>query len=68
MYNSCEACGEQSTWHLQLHLVTPVSSGCVDEELAPLLEACADLQLPVLWSCQDRLHSGRVSAGACLDR
>ncbi len=34
MYNSCEACGEQSTWHPQLHPVTPVSSGCVDEELA----------------------------------
>jgi len=61
MYNSCEACGEQSTWHPQLHLVTPVSSGCVDEELAPLLEACADLRLPVLRSCQDRLHSGRVA-------
>lgn len=48
MCTICEACSERPTWHPQLHLVTSLSSGCVDEELAPLLEACADLRLPVL--------------------
>lgn len=61
MYATCDACGGQQRWHPQVHLAASPVSGCVDEELVPLLEGVAHLRLTVLRSCQDELHSGRVA-------
>lgn len=61
MFPTCDACGAQERWHAQSHLVTDAWSGCVDEELVPLLSAMSDHRISVVRSCQDELHSGRVA-------
>lgn len=60
MFPSCEPCGGLERWHPQVHVTAERWSGCVDEDLGPLVGALVDLASAPVTACQDYLQSGRV--------